>query len=101
MAVVARGHTLPTTAKVCIGSPARQTGENMKRELRKLARTHRQKGRQKAMLAMTILRMHRKDPKANDFLRHEAEPTLRIALYHLRQADILEHLAELATNRSH
>ncbi|EYT98424.1 hypothetical protein PA99_4396 [Pseudomonas aeruginosa PA99] len=40
--------------------------------------------------------MHRRNPKANAFLRHEAEPTLRAALYHLRQADILEHLAEKA-----
>ncbi|WP_031756681.1 hypothetical protein [Pseudomonas aeruginosa] len=68
----------------------------MQRELRKLARMHRQRGRHKATLAMTILRMHRRNPKANAFLRHEAEPTLRAALYHLRQADILEHLAEKA-----
>lgn len=66
----------------------------MRKELRKLAWAQGKKGRQKTMLAMTILRMYRKDPKANDFLRHEAESTLRLALYHLRQADILVNLAE-------
>ncbi|MFC5521472.1 hypothetical protein [Polaromonas jejuensis] len=66
----------------------------MRKELRKLARAQGKKGQQKAMLAMTLLRMYLKDPKVNDFLRHEAEPTLRLALFHLRQADILVNLAE-------
>lgn len=66
----------------------------MKKELRKLAQSHGMMGRQKAMQAVTVLRMYRKDPKANDFLQHEAEPILRKVLYHLRQAAILESLAE-------
>lgn len=63
----------------------------MKKELRKLAQSHGLRGRQKATQAVTVLRMYRKDPKANDFLQHEAEPRV---LYHLRQAAILESLAE-------
>jgi hypothetical protein len=66
----------------------------VKKELRKLAQSHGLRGRQKAMQAVTVLRMYRKDPKANDFLQHEAEPILRKVLYHLRQAAILESLAE-------
>ena len=69
-------------------------GTDVKKELRKLAQSHGLRGRQKAMQAVTVLRMYRKDPKANEFLQHEAEPILRRVLYHLRQAAILESLAE-------
>jgi hypothetical protein len=66
----------------------------MKAALRNLARSHALKSRQKVMQAATILRMYRKDPKANDFLQHEAERVLRKVIYHMRQSAILQRLAE-------
>jgi hypothetical protein len=74
-------------------------GTDVKKELRKLAQLHGLRGRQQAMQAVTVLRMYRKDPKANDFLRHEPERILRRVLYHLRQAAIFERLAERDTTQ--
>ena len=65
----------------------------LKTELRKRAQGHRLKGSQQVVLAATVLRMYRKNPKANDFLRHEAERILRRVIYHMRQAAIFEGLA--------
>ncbi|MBT2337158.1 hypothetical protein J7E49_25065 [Variovorax paradoxus] len=64
--------------------------------MRSLSRLHAVKSRQKVMRAATILRMYRKDPKANGFLQHEAEGVLRKVIYHMRQSVILERLAEKA-----
>ncbi|MDQ0586254.1 hypothetical protein [Variovorax paradoxus] len=58
-----------------------------------LSRLHTLKSRQKVMQAATILRMYRKDPKANDFLQHEAERVLRKVIYHMRQAVIIGRMA--------
>jgi len=41
-----------------------------------------------------MLRMFRKDPRANDFLRFEAERVLRSSIYHMRQVAVIEALLE-------
>lgn len=66
----------------------------MRAELHDLSRLHTLRSRQKVMQAATILRMYRKDPKANDFLQHEAERVLRKVIYHMRQAVIIKRMAE-------
>lgn len=66
----------------------------MRAELHNLSRSHAFKSRQKVMQAATILRMYRKDPKANDFLQNEAERVLRKVIYHMRQSVIIERLAK-------
>lgn len=60
--------------------------------MRNLYRLHALKSRQKVMQAATILRMYRKDPKANDFLQNEAECVLREVIYHMRQTVIIERM---------
>jgi hypothetical protein len=62
--------------------------------LGELSRLNELRSRQKVQEAVTMLRMYRKDPKANDFLRYEAERTLRKVTYHMRQAALLARLAE-------
>jgi|GEM_PF-4997513 len=66
----------------------------MRSALRRLARNNALKARQRARQAMTMLRMFRKDPCANNFLRFEAERVLRSSIYHMRQMAIIEALLE-------
>lgn len=66
----------------------------MKAALLDLARLNELRSRQRIVEAATMLRMYRKDPRANAFLQHEAERVLRRVIYHMRQAAILERLAE-------
>ncbi|MBO9679157.1 MAG: hypothetical protein J7556_13020 [Acidovorax sp.] len=66
----------------------------MRSALRKLARINALKGQQRARQAVTMLRMFRKDPRANDFLRFEAERVLRSSIYHMRQVAVIEALLE-------
>lgn len=51
------------------------------------------------MQAVVVVRMFRNDPRKNSFLRNAAEPILRKVLYHLRQASILEALADDEASR--
>jgi len=66
----------------------------MRSALRGLARVNALKSQQRARMAVTMLRMYRKDPQANDFLRFEAERVLRRSIYHMRQVAVIEALLE-------
>lgn len=72
----------------------------MKSSFRMLSRAHVLRGKEKAAQALTILRMYRKDPDGNNFLRNAAEPVLRNALFHMRQAAILDAVARRLHGRS-
>lgn len=62
----------------------------MRRALRANAREHQLKAREGVDRALVMLRMYRKDPVQNEFLRFEAESLLRYIRHHLRQHALLK-----------
>lgn len=66
----------------------------MKAQLRALARASGLRARVHASRVALLLRLYRRDPVGNAFLRLEAEAVARKVVYHMRQATILGALIE-------
>lgn len=66
----------------------------MKDELRKIARKNGERARVKAARVAVMLKVYRRDPVQNEFLRTELEQLARKVVYHMRQAVIVGALIE-------
>lgn len=74
-------------------------GANVKDELRKIARKNGERARVKAARVAVMLKVYRRDPVQNEFLRTEVEHLARKVVYHMRQAVIVGALLEKLESR--
>lgn len=66
----------------------------MKDELKRLARRNGERGRVLAARVAVLLKVYRRDPIRNHYLREEAEHLARRVVYHMRQAVIVGALID-------
>jgi hypothetical protein len=72
----------------------------MSEDFKRFARKSGERARVKAARVAVILRMYRRDPVANAFLRSEAEQLARKVVYHLRQAVIVGSHIDMVQRRN-
>jgi hypothetical protein len=66
----------------------------MKDELYRIARANGERARVKAARVAAMLKVYRRDPDGNDYLRSEAQRLAKKVIYHMHQAVVVGGLIE-------